>query len=317
MEYLKVRKKETFFKMIGELNKTEDEAKIARKIHVSKSAVCKWLNEKSLPSSNNLGKILEVYHLKAEDIGVEVLELPNKTDFTSRFNELLKENKTNYKDLAKETKKWKKDTKDGNSFSKNAIYKWSKGITTPNLDTIKLLANHFDVSLSYLLGETNIRNANNEVIANELNLTESSVQSLRDYSPKEEITLYDDSTTPLKKTEQEAEQEATGDDGDYFDIINYFLNRKEWLQVLRIEAGILVHEKEIEESLLNSKTNKKIKPSETYFSKINEIELFSQATTHPFPITPKELSYLRINKVIDNIFDDYVKAKITEKKQKL
>ncbi|RZI47903.1 helix-turn-helix domain-containing protein [Lactococcus kimchii] len=40
------------------------------------------------------------------------------------------------------------------------ILEWEKGKRTPNKDSLEKLAKVFNVSVSYLLGETNIRSAN-------------------------------------------------------------------------------------------------------------------------------------------------------------
>jgi transcriptional regulator with XRE-family HTH domain len=43
------------------------------------------------------------------------------------------------------------------SLSKQAISSYENGISYPNPDTLKAFANFFDVSVDYLLGESNVR----------------------------------------------------------------------------------------------------------------------------------------------------------------
>jgi transcriptional regulator with XRE-family HTH domain len=44
------------------------------------------------------------------------------------------------------------------NVSQQAIGKWEKGIAEPNSETIRAMADYFDVSSDFLLGKSNIRN---------------------------------------------------------------------------------------------------------------------------------------------------------------
>ena len=44
------------------------------------------------------------------------------------------------------------------SFAPNAVYEWIRHGSIPSLDYLKELAKHFDVSVDYLLGRTDVRN---------------------------------------------------------------------------------------------------------------------------------------------------------------
>lgn len=42
-------------------------------------------------------------------------------------------------------------------FAKNSIYEWIRTNSLPSLDYLKELAEHFDVSIDYLLGRTDYK----------------------------------------------------------------------------------------------------------------------------------------------------------------
>lgn len=64
-------------------------------------------------------------------------------DFTARFKELRAEYGLSAIKLSKELE-----------FSKNIVYAWEKGRAEPNFETLKKLADIFDVSVDYLIGRT-------------------------------------------------------------------------------------------------------------------------------------------------------------------
>ena len=61
--------------------------------------------------------------------------------FPQRLKELREEKGLSIKTLAKEL-----------GVSDIAIGRWEKGLRTPNIDTLILVANYFNVSADYLLG---------------------------------------------------------------------------------------------------------------------------------------------------------------------
>ena len=64
-----------------------------------------------------------------------------KNQFPQRLKELREEKGLSIKTLAKEL-----------GVSDIAIGRWEKGLRTPNIDTLILVANYFNVSADYLLG---------------------------------------------------------------------------------------------------------------------------------------------------------------------
>ncbi len=61
--------------------------------------------------------------------------------FSDKISTLRKENKLTQKQLAAYL-----------NLSANAICEWEKGRSEPNFDTLKKIADYFDVSIDYLLG---------------------------------------------------------------------------------------------------------------------------------------------------------------------
>ncbi len=47
-------------------------------------------------------------------------------------------------------------------FARSAVSRWRKGTAKPNFDSITLIADYFNVSTDYLLGNTEIRNPPNQ-----------------------------------------------------------------------------------------------------------------------------------------------------------
>ena len=64
-------------------------------------------------------------------------------DFYSRFSELRAEKGLTAPDIAKEL-----------NFSKNSIYAWEKRRSQPNIETLIKLAQIFDVTVDYLIGNS-------------------------------------------------------------------------------------------------------------------------------------------------------------------
>lgn len=64
-----------------------------------------------------------------------------KNQFPQRLKELREEKGLSIKTLAKEL-----------GVSDIAIGRWEKGLRTPNIDALILVANYFNVSADYLLG---------------------------------------------------------------------------------------------------------------------------------------------------------------------
>lgn len=77
---------------------------IAKKIGVTKNTLSKWLNNQSRPNSDNIEKILQVFNVQPEDIGVSIsnsnFESEDMKNFTDQFFAILKKNGTPIKEFA-------------------------------------------------------------------------------------------------------------------------------------------------------------------------------------------------------------------------
>lgn len=77
---------------------------IAKKIGVTKNTLSKWLNNQSRPNSDNIEKILQVFNVQPEDIGVSIsnsnFESEDMKNFTDQFFAMLKENGIPIKEFA-------------------------------------------------------------------------------------------------------------------------------------------------------------------------------------------------------------------------
>ena len=71
--------------------------------------------------------------------------------FPERLTELLKDNNMYQNDLAQHV-----------GYTTQAISRWCRGETEPDLKTLKKIANFFNVSIDYLVG--NEKSANNDIV---------------------------------------------------------------------------------------------------------------------------------------------------------
>ena len=94
-----------------------------------------------------------------------------KKNFKKRFKELLFEKGFDDKtsDTALENKL---------KIHRTTIGKYRQGNALPNLETCIKLANYFDVSISYLLGKTEVRKADNIVIGERLGIDDQAIQNI-------------------------------------------------------------------------------------------------------------------------------------------
>lgn len=89
-------------------------------------------------------------------------------DFKARIKQLRIEQGLNYSQLASIFNK-----------TEGAIRAWESGRTKPDADTLIKISNYFEVSVDYLLGLRNTRNAENEAIVADLGLTEECIENIK------------------------------------------------------------------------------------------------------------------------------------------
>lgn len=88
-------------------------------------------------------------------------------NFSKILNELIDEKKLTDTTVAKKA-----------SIDRGRLGDYKKGTARPSLETCIKLANHFNVSISYLLGETKIRKADNIVIGERLGIDDQAIQNI-------------------------------------------------------------------------------------------------------------------------------------------
>lgn len=75
--------------------------------------------------------------------------------------------------------------------SQQSIYKYENGITTPNLETLMSMANFFETSVDYLIGNTDITHKIEPTVACELNNDEHTLlDKYRQLSPHNRDVIH-------------------------------------------------------------------------------------------------------------------------------
>ena len=251
---------------------------IAKKLKVNPSCVSNWISGKRIPTPDNILRILEVYKDKItpEQLGVKIYNTENNISFTSRLQELLHEYNLSHKNFS-----------DDIGCSEGSISKWIKG-TIPPLKTVFDIADYFDVSALYVLGQTNIRNANNEDISQILQCSEHLLEFIRDDTPNSERTFMG-----MKMTAEELEEK-------YFDLKEVVLGDVLLLPTLKAECDRIIS----------------YYTGNTYYNKfeetINQTDIISQSTEQPVRFEIEQLAHSNISTAISIAFDKYINIKLTE-----
>lgn len=159
-------------KLKEEIKKLGGIEKFADLIYYSEDTIKNWLNNIQHPDSDTIKKLLEMFKIECEDLGVKAFDRSKiKKDaqkaFSSRLKELIEEKIIKLSQLAKEI-----------GIAKNTVSDWYNGKGMPKEENIQKLCKYFKVSKLYLLGETDIRNANADEITKRTNLTEEEVNNL-------------------------------------------------------------------------------------------------------------------------------------------
>ncbi|MDR2558065.1 MAG: helix-turn-helix domain-containing protein, partial [Oscillospiraceae bacterium] len=88
-------------------------------------------------------------------------------DFSSRLQGLLKETNTTRQQLAIAI-----------GVSHQSVTQWQSGQTIPDILKFKKIAEYFDVSYDYLLGDSKSKKNENERVMSDLGLTEGAIETL-------------------------------------------------------------------------------------------------------------------------------------------
>ena len=135
--------------MIGELDLKK--VQFAEAAGVSTSVIIRATVYQIVPSIKSLIKIADylqvpIMYMLGESEQAYFSFAKEPTTFFERLEQLTLEKDEKYSALSHTM-----------SFATNAVYEWIRTNSLPSLDYLKQLANHFDVSVDYLLGRTDER----------------------------------------------------------------------------------------------------------------------------------------------------------------
>ena len=154
-----------FKNKLKELGSFED---IASNLGYSDETIRNWYYYRAVIGSDAISRILTEYNMEKVDLGVELVdeEEYNIEIFRIRLKELMNERKIRNIDLALNI-----------NVKENNISNWlnENNDSLPRNDRLQKLAKYFNVTVSYLLGDTDNRNANNETIGKRLGMDDKSI----------------------------------------------------------------------------------------------------------------------------------------------
>lgn len=123
---------------------------LAKLVKIQDSLLYKYVNGMSIPTINNLVKLSNFFgcslnYLVGLDENPKLEKLCKsykKKEFFNRYVNLLKKNNTSHYNVSKEL-----------NFAMSSFGTWKKG-SIPYLNTLIKIAQHFGVSIDYLIGRT-------------------------------------------------------------------------------------------------------------------------------------------------------------------
>lgn len=289
---LKAVARESLREQNTEENIIEDsiEEELANNLGVAMSTIHSWFNNETRPNPFNIYIILKKYHLTPKEIGAK--EIAKKTIpevIGDNIKLLLLEKGMNKAQLARKL-----------GYTKSMITGWCNGEHEPSSENQKKLANYFNVSVSYIRGETDIRNADNELICNNLSIDEEAKHSLE--GNKNKSTYGKKDQTSIKN-----------DFGiSYEDISNFIIKDEQLKEIFYLESL----------RVLTYYTSSKFKGNfETFFNEIEldlsreELEKTFGATefSTPYKVSIETISKAVLQEKISRMFDEYIEQKMREK----
>ena len=271
---------------------------IASKLGYSDETIRNWYYYRAIIGSDAISRILKEYNVEKEELGVELVneEEYNTKIFKGRLKELLDEKEMKNIDLATAI-----------NVDKSNITNWLNKDNTilPQNDRLQKLADYFDVSVSYLLGNTDNKKADNEIIGKRLGMDDKSI------AVREEIK----NTTVYGKKFEEEVKSIYG--FNHSDISNYLTSDiglvdvfyGEALKVLSYYSGgkfknsfdSLFNEMEVdltENELLGNDNDKDYIPMEI---------------STPYRVTIETMAKAILQKKIGIMFDEFIDEAVKKK----
>ena len=280
MKMYKIVNFEIFRSKLLELGSTSE---VANKIKVAPCTISNCVGKAGkVLSSRNIKKILDAYELTPEDLGVEEYEYvygeKANISFSERIKELLKENNILQKDFAEDIGK-----------DASLITMWIKGKRAPDLDSIQLVADYFGVSTLYLIGETNIKDADNEEITKILRCDEYLLDFIKKDNPQGKRILFDGFVVTADEIDE-----------GYYDMKTHIFCDVGLLHTLKSECDRII----------------KYYTSKEYYNDyekcINEFEVYSHITERPVRHNIEKVANDNICEALTWAFNKYVNNKLTE-----
>lgn len=81
---------------------------------------------------------------------------------------------------------------DALGLSNRSISVYEQGVTEPSIKTLVNIANYFDVTVDYLIGNSDSRSGQNESLINELGLSDKAIDKIREIKTNIQLDLYDE-----------------------------------------------------------------------------------------------------------------------------
>ena len=186
-------------------------SEISRKTTISRTTINKWVkNNSKHPSNKLLNKIYKAYpDFPFKKCGIEKQSVPI---YSERIRECREKKGMSEKEVAYEI-----------GIEYGSYLNIEKG-QFPSTTSFEKLAVLFDVSVSYLRGDTDIANADNEVIGNELGMDDQTILAKKEINKSK---IYGE------KQQQDIKKELGF---SYKDISNYILRDKQLVDIFYLEA---------------------------------------------------------------------------------
>lgn len=134
-----------FKKLRQEKNLTQE--KLAEKFFLNKSSISRYEQNKQLPEIDLLEKIADFFDVSVDYLlGRVEINSTQSTEFAHRLKQLRKDSKLTQEELSNKL-----------SSSRSTIAGYETERKEPDYETLKKIADFFDVSVDYLLGRTDIK----------------------------------------------------------------------------------------------------------------------------------------------------------------
>ncbi len=197
------------------------EEQIGEKIYSAAATVLKWLRGESVPETNSIKLLMKEYGLSPEELGAKEIDVKEEKEMEKKLKEIFSKR---LKELIAQKAVLRKELASAIGVSSSRVTDWCKGKSFPSKEAIQKIANYFGVSKSYLLGDTDIPNANDEVIYNRFGINSNSSNVLQQ---EKNIPRYGNNTNKFIK-------EKFG--FEYTDINNFIIQDKELKDIFYLEA---------------------------------------------------------------------------------